>query len=149
VSSSVAKVADMTVLSALGSINWIAVLLAVVAYTVLGGVWFAVLFAKPYAAALGRDSTPQPAQPALFYGGPAVATLFVVMTTAALMAALQINAIGDAVVFALVVGIGYLVANTVIIAINPNMPRPLFYSLISGAYHLVGIVVTALIVVAF
>jgi hypothetical protein len=53
------------------------------------------------------------------------------------------------VVFALVVGIGYLVANTVIIAINPNVPRPLFYSLISGGYHLIGIVVTALIVVAF
>jgi hypothetical protein len=139
----------MSVLSALGSINWIAVLLAVVAYSALGGVWFAVLFAKPYAASLGRESLPQPAQPALFFGGPAVATLFVVITTATLMAALNIGAAADAVVFALVVGVGYLAANTVIIAINPNMPRPLFYGLISGAYHLVGIVVTALIVVAF
>jgi len=139
----------MTVLSAFDSINWIAVLLALVAYTLLGGVWFAALFAKPYAAALGRESTPQPAQPALFYGGPALATLFIVITTAALMAALGVDTVGDAVPFALVIGVGYLVANTVVIAINPNMPRPLFYSLISGAYHLVGIVVTALIVVAF
>ena len=139
----------MNVVSALGSVNWIAVLLAVVAYTVLGGVWFAGLFAKPYATALGRESTPKPTQPALFFGGPAVATLFVVTTTAALMSALGIETVVDAVVFALVVGIGYLAANTVIIAINPNMPRPLSYSLISGAYHLVGIVITALILVAF
>lgn len=139
----------MNVVSALGSVNWIAVLLAVVAYTVLGGAWFAGLFAKPYATALGRESTPKPTQPALSFGGPAVATLFVVTTTAALMSALGIETVVDAVVFALVVGIGYLAANTVIIAINPNMPRPLSYSLISGAYHLVGIVITALILVAF
>jgi hypothetical protein len=43
----------MTVLSAFGSIDWIAVLLALAAYILLGGVWFAALFAKPYAAALG------------------------------------------------------------------------------------------------
>ncbi|KOV82464.1 DUF1761 domain-containing protein [Nocardia sp. NRRL S-836] len=64
----------MNVLSALGPVDWIAVLLAVVAYTVLGGVRFAGLFAKPYAAALGRESTPRPDRPALFYGGPAVGT---------------------------------------------------------------------------
>ncbi|SDF35901.1 Protein of unknown function [Lentzea fradiae] len=139
----------MTVFTALASVNWIAVLLSVVAYTVLGGLWFAGLFAKHYAASLGRESTPKPEQPALFFGGPAVATLFVVTTTAALMRALDINAVGDALVFALVIGIGFLAANTVIIAINPNMPRPLFYSLISGSYHLVGIVITALILVAF
>ena len=40
----------MNVVSALGSVNWIAVLLAVVVHTVLGGVWFAGWFAKPYAA---------------------------------------------------------------------------------------------------
>lgn len=41
----------MNVVSALGSVNWIAVLLAVVVYTVLGGAWFPGLLAKPYAAA--------------------------------------------------------------------------------------------------
>ncbi|SER01918.1 Protein of unknown function [Lentzea xinjiangensis] len=139
----------MNVLSALGSVNWIAVLLALLVCTVLGGVWFAGLFAGPYARALGRDSVPKPERPALFFGGPAVANLVIATTTATLIGALRIEAAGDAVVFALVVGIGYLAANTVVIAINPNMPRPLSYSLISGAYHLVGTVATALIVVAF
>lgn len=35
----------MNVVSGLGSVNWIAVLLAVVVHTVLGVVWFAGLFA--------------------------------------------------------------------------------------------------------
>lgn len=48
----------MNVLDAMNDVNWIAVPAAFVAYAVLGGVWFAVLFAKPYAASLGRDSVP-------------------------------------------------------------------------------------------
>jgi hypothetical protein len=130
----------------LGMINWVAVLVAFVAYTLLGGLWFAVLFRKAYAASLGRESVPANPSP-LFLAGPAVCTLVVTLASAVLMAALEIDTVGDALVFALVVGVGYLVANTVNIAINPNMPRPLFYAAISGAYHLVGISVASLILV--
>ncbi|GLY92866.1 DUF1761 domain-containing protein [Actinoplanes sp. NBRC 103695] len=139
----------MNILTAFGSVNWIAVLVAFVAYTVLGGVWFTALFGKAYAASLGRADAPREKPSALFIAGPAVCTLVVTVTTALLMAALEITTAGYAVVLALVVGVGYLVANTVNIAINPNMPRPFFYSLISGSYHLVGIVLTALILTAF
>ncbi|WP_033341104.1 DUF1761 domain-containing protein [Catenuloplanes japonicus] len=137
----------MNVLDAMNDVNWIAVPAAFVAYAVLGGVWFAVLFAKPYAASLGRDSVPG-GQPVLFYVGPMVCSLIMVVASAVLMAALAITTVGAALAFALVVGVGYLVANTVTIAINPNMPRPLFYASISGAYHLAGITLTALILVA-
>lgn len=34
-------------------VNWLAVLTAGVAYFALGGIWFAALFGKHYAAALG------------------------------------------------------------------------------------------------
>jgi hypothetical protein len=37
--------------------------------------------------------------------------------------------------------------NTVNIAINPNMPRPLFYGPITGGYHLLGMVLVNLILV--
>lgn len=139
----------MNILTAFGSVNWIAVLVAFVVYTVLGGVWFTALFGKAYAASLGRAHAPREKPSGLFIAGPAVCTLIVTVTTALLMAALEITTAGHAVVLALVVGVGYLVANTVNIAINPNMPRPFFYSLISGSYHLVGIVLTALILAAF
>jgi Protein of unknown function (DUF1761) len=134
----------MTVLAAFGSINWLAVLLAAVVYTALGALWFTLLFGDQYAAALGRTEPPRPTG-ALFVAGPAACTLVVTLTTALLMAALGIDTIGDAVLVALVVGVGYLVANTVNIAINPNMPRPLYYGLVTGSYHLVGIVVAGLV----
>ena len=46
------------------------------------------------------------------------------------------------------VGMGYLVANTVNIAINPNIPRPLLYGVISGGYFLAGITIVSIILVA-
>jgi hypothetical protein len=81
----------------------------------------------------------------LFIAGPAVCTLVVTLTTALLIAALRVDTLGDALLVALVVGVGYLVANTVNIAINPNMPRPLYYGLVTGSYHLVGIVAAGLV----
>lgn len=129
----------MTMLTAFGSINWLAVVVAAVVYAALGALWFTVLFGRQYAAALGRTEPPRPAG-ALFVAGPAVCTLVVTVTTATLMAALGVATLGDAVLVALVVGVGFLVANTVNIAINPNMPRPLFYGLVTGSYQLVGMV---------
>ena len=51
------------------------------------------------------------------------------------MNSLNIESYQDALIFAIIVGLGYLVANTVDIAINPNIPRPLLYGAISGSYH--------------
>ena len=44
--------------------------------------------------------------------------------------------------------ISVLVANTSNIAINPNRPNPLHYGIISGLYHLVGILLVCIILVA-
>ncbi len=83
----------------------------------------------------------------IFIVGPALCMLVITLTSALLLNALAINSYQGALLFALIVGIGYLVANTVNIAINPNIPRPLLYSAISGAYHLVGIVIVSLMLV--
>jgi hypothetical protein len=46
------------------------------------------------------------------------------------------------------VGVGYLAANTVTIAINPNFPRPLLYAAISGSYNIVGSLTVSAILLA-
>lgn len=86
----------------------------------------------------------------LFFVGPALCALVVTVASAGLMQLLHITTYGQAVAFAHYhyMGFGYLVANTINIAINPNIPRPLFYSLLSGSYHLVGILLASLILVA-
>ena len=129
-------------------LNWVAIAIAAVASFVLGGLWFTVLFGKAYAVALGRRGEP-PTKPApIFIVGPFVCGLVTTIATAILVRALRIESVADAFVFGAIVGIGYLAATTVNTAINPNMPRPLFYGLISGGYFVLsGPIVSVILVV--
>ncbi|SDT79236.1 DUF1761 domain-containing protein [Actinoplanes derwentensis] len=132
----------------LGDLNWIGILAGFVAFTVLGGVWFAVLFPRAYNRSLGRAADAKPQASALFYAGPATTSLIITITSAILMSALDIDTYSDALLFGLIVGLGYLTANTVNIAINPNFPRPLFYAAISGGYNILGSLLVSTILLA-
>ncbi|RFS17690.1 DUF1761 domain-containing protein [Emticicia sp. C21] len=128
------------------NLNWISVAIAFVVYFVLGALWFTLLFPKPYKISLGKENETLPNKP-IFIVGPAICTLVITVVTTVLIYALNIQSINDALVFSLMIGFGYLVANTTNIAINPNIPRPILYSVISGAYHLVGIILVGVILV--
>jgi len=134
-------------ISQLSHVNWISIALAFAVYFILGALWFTIFFKKQYAISLGKENLlPQKPAP-IFIIGPAVCSLIITITCAILIYALGINSYGQAIEFALIVGIGYLVANTVNIAINPNIPNPIHYSIISGAYHLVGVLLVSGILV--
>ncbi|GAA2526259.1 DUF1761 domain-containing protein [Winogradskya humida] len=132
----------------LGDINWLAVLAGFAAFALLGGLWFALLFPKQYNHSLGRPADAQPIRSPLFLAGPPLCALIITITTATLIQALHITTYADALVFALIAGIGYLVANTTTIAINPNFPHPLRYAAISGGYNVIGLVLVSLLNVA-
>jgi hypothetical protein len=132
----------------LGAINWLAVVLGWIAFTVLGGLWFAVLFPKAYNTSLGRAADAAPSRAPIFIVGPSLCALVITITTAVFIYALNIGTYPAALQFAVIAGLGYLAANTTNIAINPNFPRPLRYALISGSYNLVGIVIVSLVIVA-
>lgn len=131
----------------LSSINWLSVLLAFVVYFGLGALWYMVLFPQVYKVSLGKASEVLNNQSLLFVVGPGVCVLVSVLASTLLLYALGIHTVGQALLFAGIVGVGYLVANTTNIAINPNIPRPLLYSAISSGYHLVGMTLACLILV--
>ena len=132
----------------LNEISFVAIGVATLASFVLGALWFAVVLAKPYRVALGRQNAP-PEKPApIFLVGPLLCGLVTVVTSAVLLRTLKVESFQNAVAFGATVGFGYLAATTVNTAINPNIPRPLFYGLISGSYFLLSSVVTSLILVA-
>lgn len=133
---------------ALGSVRWLSVAAAFVPYFINGDLWFTVFFAKPYFRSLGKDNVPQEKPAPIFIIGPAVCSLVITITSAILMRALHVDAYGAALQFGALVGGGYLVANTVNIATNPNIPRPLLYGAISGAFHVTGILIVSTILVA-
>jgi hypothetical protein len=130
----------------LANLNWVSVLFATAVYFILGFLWFTKFFSRAYKISLGRQNETLPHKP-VFILGPALCTLVVTVASAILIDALDISTLGDAVGFGLLVGSGYLVPNTVNIAINPNMPRPIFYGILVGAYHLVGILIATVIIV--
>lgn len=131
----------------LANLNWISVTIAFVVYNVVGALWFTLFFTKPYKISLGKENETLPNKP-IFIVGPAICTLVITIVTALLMYTLNIQSFSEALEFSLFIGFGYLVANTTNIAINPNIPRPILYSIISGSYHLVGIVLVGVILVA-
>ncbi|MFY0663891.1 MAG: DUF1761 domain-containing protein [Natronospirillum sp.] len=126
-------------LTMLPQLNPFAVFAAFFLYCMLGALWFAVFFKKQYMEALGWGSDRELPQAPIFIVGPAICTLMVTVASAILLKALNVETFGELLEFTALVGFGYLVANTLNIAINPNMPRPIYYTIITGCYHLVGI----------
>ncbi|UTA66495.1 DUF1761 domain-containing protein [Emticicia sp. 21SJ11W-3] len=133
-------------ISQLSNLNWLGVAIAFVVYCVLGGLWFTVIFVKPYKASLGKVNETLPNAP-IFIVGPMICTLVVTLTSAILIKALNITTLSGGFEFALLAGFGYLAANTVNIAVNPNIPHPILYGFISSAYHLVCITLASVILV--
>jgi len=134
-------------LDAFTEINWLGVVIATVAAAVLGGVYFGALVPTQYLRVLGRDTEHAPALTVVAMAGPPVCLLLTVLASAVLVAALGLTTVGDAVTFGLVVGVGYLVAMTFQIAINPNFPHPLRYGALNAPYFVVVSLVTSLVLV--
>lgn len=129
------------------TLNWMSIVAASVAYFMLGYLWFVLLFSKPYKISLGKENETLPNNP-IFMIGPAICCFVYSLCSAILMNALAIQSIGEMFEFSVIVGLGFLVTNTVNIAINPNIPKPLLYGVISGAYHLVAFSIANLILVS-
>lgn len=130
------------------NLNGWAVLVAFIPYTVLGALWFTLFFIKPYKAALGKANQDLNNKAPIYMVGPMVCTIVVTLATAILIQVLNIQTIAGAIELSLVVGVGYLVSNTFNIAINPNIPNPIAYGFITGSFHLIGITMASIILVA-
>lgn len=129
-------------------VDWLAVLTAGIAHFFLGGIWFAILFGKRYAAALGiADRPPQKPGP-LFLIGPFVCGLVTIAISAVLLRASHAETYGAALSLGMVVGVGYLAAMTVNIAINPLFPRPLAYALVNAPMFVIGSLMSCAILFA-
>ncbi|WP_370189793.1 DUF1761 family protein [Aeromicrobium sp.] len=134
-------------IDAFSDLDWIAIALAIVVSAALGGVYFGVVIAKPYLRALGRGAADTPAPTVMAAVGPVVCIAATVLTSAVLVAALDLRGVADALEFGLVVGVGYLVAMTFQIAINPNFPHPLRYGMLNAPYFLLSSVTSSLLLV--
>lgn len=129
-------------------VHWLGVLAAVVAHFALGGAWFMGLVAKHYQVALGRNDPPGAKPSPLVIVGPAVCSLVIIATTAVVLKALAIATYGDAIGLGAFIGLGYLAPMVMVIAINPNFPRPFYYAAINAPYFVLGSILSCVILTA-
>lgn len=109
---------------------------------VFGGLYFGALVPRYYAIALGREALPAARPDALTILGPFLCNVVMIVTTAAIMRMISIASLVDALSLGLVIGVGYLLAMCMTIAINPNFPRPFFYTMVNAPYFLISSLVT-------
>lgn len=133
---------------AFAQLSWVAILAAAFANFVLGGVWFGALVSRHYPLALGIADRPARKPTALFFVGPFLCALVTIVTSAVLIRMLGITGYGDALALGALVGVGYLGAMTVNIAINPLFPRPFYYALLNVPFFLIGSFLSCTILVA-
>lgn len=129
-------------------INWLAVLVATIAHFALGGVWFAVIFGKQYARSLGIADRPAQKPGLIFMVGPLMCGAVTIVTSALLLRQMAITDFRGALTLGTIVGVGYLGALTVNIAINPLFPKPFSYALINVPMFLIGSIMSCAILTA-
>jgi len=131
----------------IGELNWLAVIVATLAYFLLGAVWYArAVFGKAWQRSSGI-SVPEGQGPgAAFYIIPLITCLLMTVATAMIAASTGSSTAGDAIVLGLVVGVGYAASLSLLGAAFGNYPEPRTYFAITAGYHLVGLVGVALIV---
>jgi Protein of unknown function (DUF1761) len=126
-------------------INWLAVFAAAASSFALGGLWYAALFAKPWALAAGiSDAQLRGGNPALVFGGSFVLAL-VASASFAIFLGPEIDAATGA-LYGLTAGLCWVSASFGINYLFERKPLVLFF--INGGYHtlqfaLIGLILGA------
>jgi hypothetical protein len=136
---------------ALGDLNWLAVIISGVIYAALGALWYGPLFGKAWMAAVGMEPPAAGMQPSsAIYAVPLVAYLVVAVAMGLLARATASDTIPEGIVLGLVVGIGISTMIWLATApFQPGRPQPWTLFALNSAYHLIGLLITAVIVSAW
>jgi hypothetical protein len=129
-------------------INWLAILVAAIAYFMLGAVWYSkALFGTKWAAAVGLDMTdPNKSKGmAKMMTGTFVLILIACMGIAMLVARMDLSVLPSALKLGLITGICFATTAVSISFIYESRPTALYF--IDCGYHLAGHLIAAIILV--
>jgi hypothetical protein len=126
-----------------GAVNWLAVVVAALAYFAIGSIWYipATPMGQAWARAIGFVSHPGEqgqANPSI-YALPMLGHVVTAAITAALAAALNVQTVTDGMLLAVVVWIGFHVPNWILASVfNPHAKKPMQLIGLYSSHHLVG-----------
>jgi hypothetical protein len=138
----------------IGDLNWLAVIVAALAYFAIGAIWYAPpVFGKVWMAAGG--TTMEQAEGSADGGGPGpaiyvvplVGTLLSAIALGMLAAASGTDTLAEGVVLGIVVAIGSALAIALVTAtFESTKPKPMVWGAVNAGYHIVGTVVAGAII---
>ncbi len=131
----------------LGDVNWLAVIVAAVAYFVLGAVWYAPpVFGKAWMAAGGIQMTGERPPPTI-YVVPLVGSVLSAVALGMIAVASATDTVGEGIVLGLVVGIGFAISISLVTAtFESNKPSQMTWGAINAGYHVIGNLVAAVLI---
>lgn len=136
-------------LAAFSHLNWLAVILAALAYFLLGAAWFTPLFGKAWDHSIGYDRSKATKFGPDYYLVPLVSAILVSLALGLILTALEPSSFGEALMVGVVIGLGVAAAVSINNALTPRTPHPYLFGAVTGGYHLVGIVIVSAIIGAF
>lgn len=136
----------------LSDLNWLAVIVAAIAYFAIGALWYAPpLFGKAWADA-GGFALPQPGErpsPAI-YVTPLIGSVVSAIALGMIAKASGTNTFQEGIVLGIVVAIGFAISIALVTAqFETTKPKPMVWGAINGGYHMIGNLVAAIIVASW
>ena len=136
----------------LSELNWLAVLVAAVAYFVLGALWYAPpIFGKVWAAAGGFDLPEPGSRPsAAIYLTPLVGSVLSAIALGMIAKASDTDTFSEGAVLGIVVAIGFALSISFVTAqFESQKPKPMVWGAVNGGYHVVGNLLAAIIIASW
>lgn len=127
--------------------NWIAVIISAIVYFILGGLWFLPsIFGKQNDDALGfmRPVAWKPTRE--YFIVPFFTCLLTTIGVSVLLNAIKPESISDSILSGLILGVFIALPVSLVNAINPKVSKPTKYGLITGLYHIIGIILSTIII---
>ena len=132
---------------AFGDVNYLAVLVAAVAYFVLGAIWYIPPVMGAAWQRAGGIEVPEGEGPSpILFAGTLVAYFVAGLATAMLAVGTGTDTAAEGVLLGLIVGVGYAFTAAAVGALYDRKPQPMAWWLINGIFNVVGLVIVAIII---
>ena len=131
----------------LDDLNWLAVIVAALAYFALGAIWYAPpVFGKIWMAAGGMEIPEGQRPPPTIYLVPLVGSLLSAIALGVIAVTTGTDTVSEGLMLGILVAVGFAIPIALVTAtFETNKPKPMVWGAVNGGYHVVGNLIAAVI----
>lgn len=136
----------------LGELNWLAVVVAAIAYFAIGAIWYArPVFGTIWGDAGGFPLPERGEGPgAAIFVTPLIGSVLAAIALAMIAKATDTDTFVEGIALGLIVAIGFAVSISLVTAqFESQKPKPLVWGAVNAGYHAVGTLIAAIVVASW